>query len=152
MRVGSRPCQAGFTLIELLVTLAILIILIKMAVPGFQQMMASNRETSTALAIRGGLNLARSEAIKRRSFVSLSKTGGGLQVQVQGATLQHINLARQVTLTLPSGAITYTALGHLANSSGNRICAILADDNKLDFALTPAGMLSISSTDDCSNG
>lgn len=151
MSAGSRR-QAGFTLIELLVTLGVAVLLATIAVPGIQQWVASNRESATAIDIRGGLNLARSEAIKRRLPVSLSETGGDLQVQAQGATLRHIDLARQATLTLPAGAITFTALGHLADNSGDRICAVLAGGNTLRFALSPAGGLRASQTDDCSNG
>ncbi|MCE9683040.1 GspH/FimT family pseudopilin [Halomonas alkalisoli] len=62
--------SSGFTLIELLVTIAVMSIIATIAVPGFQGMMASNRLASDYNEILSGLNLARSEAIKRRQDVS----------------------------------------------------------------------------------
>ncbi|WP_444676730.1 GspH/FimT family pseudopilin [Halomonas sp. E19] len=62
--------NSGFTLIELLVTIAVMTIIATIAVPGFQSMMASNRLASDYNEVLSGLNLARSEAIKRRQNVS----------------------------------------------------------------------------------
>ncbi|RUA22883.1 prepilin-type N-terminal cleavage/methylation domain-containing protein [Billgrantia gudaonensis] len=58
--------QRGFTLIELLVTIAVIVIMATIAIPGFQRMMATNRLNSGYNEILSGLYLARSEAIKRR--------------------------------------------------------------------------------------
>lgn len=66
--------NAGFTLIELLVTLAVAIIIMTIAVPGFQGLMSSSRLSSDYNEILSGLNLARSEAIKRRESVSFEIT------------------------------------------------------------------------------
>lgn len=55
----------GVTLIELLVTISIAVILMTVAVPGFQTLMTSNRLSSITTEFMGTINLARSEAIKR---------------------------------------------------------------------------------------
>lgn len=60
----------GFTLIELLVTLAVAIIIMTIAVPSFNGLMTNSRLASDYNEILSGLNLARSEAIKRRENVS----------------------------------------------------------------------------------
>ncbi len=60
----------GFTLIELLVAIAILGVLTSMALPAFQGMVASMRVRSTAESFNQGLQLARSEAIKRNARIS----------------------------------------------------------------------------------
>ncbi|HSP30702.1 MAG TPA: GspH/FimT family pseudopilin [Halomonas sp.] len=62
--------DAGFTLIELLVTLAVAIIIMTIAVPSFQGLMTTSRLAGDYNEILSGLNLARSEAIKRRESVS----------------------------------------------------------------------------------
>lgn len=71
---GENMKEKGFTLIELLITLAVLIIVITIAVPGFQRMIATNRVAADYNSVLSGLNLARSEAIKRRTPVTFSVT------------------------------------------------------------------------------
>ncbi|WP_163577770.1 GspH/FimT family pseudopilin [Halomonas faecis] len=68
--------QRGFTLIELLVTIAVIVIMATIAIPGFQSMMATNRLNSDYNEILSGLYLARSEAIKRREEVSFEVMAG----------------------------------------------------------------------------
>jgi len=63
--------QVGFTLIELMVTLAVAIILLAAGVPMFSGMAASNRATTQTNTFIAGFKLARSEAVKRGSEVSV---------------------------------------------------------------------------------
>lgn len=59
----------GVTLIELMVTISIAVILMTVAVPGFQQLMTSNKLSGIATDMMGSLSIARSEAIKRGTNV-----------------------------------------------------------------------------------
>lgn len=72
-RLPHRPLQRqsahGFTLIELLVTLAVASILLSVAVPNFQQFIRNARTTALSNELVTAINLARSEAIKRRDTV-----------------------------------------------------------------------------------
>ncbi|MBK1731985.1 GspH/FimT family pseudopilin [Thiococcus pfennigii] len=68
---ARRPRHAGVTLIELIMTLALAGILMALAVPSFQSVIANNRSTAQANAIVTALSLARSEAIKRGGQVSV---------------------------------------------------------------------------------
>lgn len=61
---------SGFTLIEMIVTLAILAILLALAAPSFQTMVANARLRSTAESVMTGLQLARAEALRRNTSVS----------------------------------------------------------------------------------
>ncbi|WP_390882425.1 GspH/FimT family pseudopilin [Halomonas saccharevitans] len=66
--------NSGFTLIELIVTIAVTIILVTVAVPGFQRMMAVSRVASDYNEVLSGVRYARSEAIKKRENVTFSVT------------------------------------------------------------------------------
>ena len=66
----------GFTLIELLVTIVVAAILLSIGVPGFQAMLATNRMATTTNEFATSMSIARSEAIKRRTNVSVTATDG----------------------------------------------------------------------------
>lgn len=60
-----RTNLLGFTMIELLATITILGVLLFIAVPGLQSWLQNARIRNTAEAINNGIQLARSEAIRR---------------------------------------------------------------------------------------
>ena len=61
----------GFTLIELIVTLAVVAIVLVTGIPALNQMTDNNRLVSQINSIAGSLSLARSEAIKTGSVVTV---------------------------------------------------------------------------------
>jgi len=70
--IRSRlSCYLGFTLLELLVVISILVILITLAIPVFDNVIQNNRTTSLSNELISTLYLARSEAIKRGVSVSV---------------------------------------------------------------------------------
>lgn len=66
-----RRQNEGLTLLELLVTLVVVVILVSVALPNMSSMIASARLSSQSDVLIGSINLARSEAIKRRADVVL---------------------------------------------------------------------------------
>ncbi len=72
-RTGYRlpGAQSGFTLIELMVTMSIAAILLTVAVPSFQTTIANNRLATQTNNLVTGVNIARSEAVKRVTSVIL---------------------------------------------------------------------------------
>lgn len=83
--LGERACpqgcapplalhrMAGVTLIELVMTVAIASILMTLAVPSFQSMLAKNRVAGLTNELSAALQLARSEAVKRGKRVTVCK-------------------------------------------------------------------------------
>ncbi len=70
---------AGFTLIELLVVLVITAILSSMATPAFKSLVAGQRARAASTELYAALVLARSEAIKRDTEVTLQPVTGAWQ-------------------------------------------------------------------------
>jgi type IV fimbrial biogenesis protein FimT len=77
LRRAMKAKQTGFTLIELMFTIAVIAVLLGIGVPNFREFVMNSRMTSAANDLLGDLNLARTEAIKRRSQVVLCATDGG---------------------------------------------------------------------------
>lgn len=74
-RTGSAA--RGVTLIELLVVLTVLAVGATLAAPSFEQMIANYRVRAAADSILNGLNLARTEALRRNAAVAFALTPGG---------------------------------------------------------------------------
>ena len=67
----------AFTLVELMVTLAVFGILVVMGVPSFTSYTRSNRLVTETNSFVGSINYARSEAVKRRSHVTMCQSNDG---------------------------------------------------------------------------
>jgi type IV fimbrial biogenesis protein FimT len=88
---SRRLTVAGFTLIELMVTIAVLAVLLTVAAPSFNSQVANYRTRTGAEGIVNGLQLARSEAIRRNTDVSFtlnSGTGWTVAVVSPASTIQ----------------------------------------------------------------
>jgi type IV fimbrial biogenesis protein FimT len=68
----------GFTLIELMVTIAVLGVLLGLGVPAFGRLIAANRMATQTNEFNAGLQLARSEAIRRGQSVAMRSMAGDL--------------------------------------------------------------------------
>jgi prepilin-type N-terminal cleavage/methylation domain-containing protein len=63
--------QGGFTLIELMFTITVLAILLGFGIPNFRDFIRNSRMAAQANDLLSGINLTRSEAVKRRAPVTL---------------------------------------------------------------------------------
>lgn len=63
--------QRGFTAVELMVVIAIIAIIAAIGIPNFGSMMTSSRTTSASNNLLGAMQIARSEAITRRTAVTV---------------------------------------------------------------------------------
>lgn len=67
----ERTAQHGFTLYELLVTVVIMGIILSLGVPNFLEFTRNNRMAATSNDLLSAFTLARSEAVKRKSPVTV---------------------------------------------------------------------------------
>jgi len=72
--------QQGFSLIELLVAMVIAVILLMTAVPSLKDFIRANRVSTNTNTLVAALNLARSEAVKRNTRITVRHKGGTGQV------------------------------------------------------------------------
>ena len=120
----NRPAK-GFTLIELMIALLVLTILASVGIPAFQRLVADNRVSSQANATLAALHFARSEALKRRTEVSVCqpntssivvRAGSGCNAVSETAadTLLVLPINPQVVVDLPASGVVYLANGYIS--------------------------------------
>jgi type IV fimbrial biogenesis protein FimT len=155
--------QRGFTLIELLVTMAIAVVLLSVAVPGFQTLSRNNRMTSIANSLVSSIQLARSEAINRNSPVQLCPSSNGTSCAgsggwEQGWIVLHptsstvISVQQQLpagfTVSGPSTPLAFQSSGAGVAVSTFRVCpSVLASDGAgREVQLSAVGRATVSKT------
>jgi type IV fimbrial biogenesis protein FimT len=72
-----RRAHTGFTLIELMTALTVLAVLLAMSVPSFREFTRSNRVTAAHNDLLTAFTLARSEALKRATPVTVCASADG---------------------------------------------------------------------------
>jgi len=120
--MSQRPSPrhgAGVTLIELLVVIALASLLAGIAVPSFNDTIRRNRIDTAANIFLNALNYARTEAIRRNTYITLRKSGAqwenGYQAFVDSNGDGDINTDEVMIRTwqgLPAG---YTLRSNQAN-------------------------------------
>lgn len=83
--IGSAQ-QAGFTLIELMIVIVLVAIFVTVGVPSFQNLVSDNRLSTQANRLVSSLQLARTEALKLGTPVSICRTTDGASCAGVGAS------------------------------------------------------------------
>lgn len=124
--------QTGFSITELMVTLVVAAILLGVAAPSMQGAAQNARISTAHNALTGSLQLARSEAIKRRTNVSVCARGdddqtcgtdwenGWLVFTDEGATRGTIDTGETILAVSPPvpASVRLANRGKLASGSG----------------------------------
>lgn len=145
--LGTRPArgQRGFTLIELLVTLTLLGVLLGLAVPALQQLVAAQRMRAASFDIVSDLVLARSEALKRGVSVRIQPAAAGWArgwtVQAVGGTepLAQRDAPGGVRVTAAPADITFDLYGRVVTSDPAVRIELSDGQRNRCISLDPAG-------------
>lgn len=121
-RSPSAGKMAGFTLIEALVVVVILISLMGLAAPSFNNLVRSQAIKNASFEVFSSLVLARNEAITRNSTVTVTPNGGnwaqGWEVKdtVSGTVIRKQNpFTNNVAISGPA-SVSYAGTGRLSTA------------------------------------
>ena len=105
----------AFTAVELLITLTLVAILLAFGVPSYKTFVANNRMTAQYNQVLASLNLARSEAVKRGSSVTICKSSDGASCDTGGNHWEEgwIVFADTGTIGSAAGDTILQVAGHL---------------------------------------
>ncbi|HEV8331140.1 MAG TPA: GspH/FimT family pseudopilin [Steroidobacteraceae bacterium] len=108
----SRKAATGFTLVEAMMAITIMAILMAIAVPSFKDASLSSQLRASANDLAASVYLARSEALKRNTVVTLCMSSNGATCAASGGW-------EQGWIVLSGAALT----AHPAAPTGQRIRA-----------------------------
>lgn len=154
---GRAGVSRGFTLVELMITIFVAAILLTIAIPSFQHIIASSKLASTANTLVSSLHAARMQAIKRNADVqfcsnnTVTNTGSvlGTKCDDQGGAVY--------VLTTPGGnatavqARTAASIVQGQQQLDGDITALVFDPQGLAHALGQAGPYSGDVADICTS-
>ena len=123
-RLPARRAMRGFTVTELMIVVAILAVLSAIAVPGMRSLIQTQRLKTAAFDVYAGLTLARSEAIKRNTSVTVTASGGDwakgwTATDSNGTVVAKQDAFSQITLENKegNGNISFTSMGRLGGAA-----------------------------------
>ncbi len=153
--------QKGFTLIELMVTLAVLAIVLGIAVPSFSGMLRDSRASSLGSELQGALQLARSEAVKRRKSVVVCRRNaagsgcengtdwaGGWLILADGNVIKVWDAAQGLAVVGPNTGVTFQSSGMAGATSLSVEPSSCNGKQKQQIAVSVTGSVTLSK-DDC---
>lgn len=126
----TRARQLGTTLIELMIGIVVLAVLVSLAMPMFKEWMASTQIRNASDALLNGLQLARTEALRRNKNVEFRlgsasdwqvwQAQPALQVQARASQEGQSDLAVVAPTPGDASTVTFSPLGGVvANLDGS---------------------------------
>ena len=105
--VLTQRSQSGFSIIELSIAITIIAILVMLGMPSFAEYMANARLGATAQSFFSGLNVARSEAIRRNGTVEFAMTNTPLGPGIENNLLADVTGRNWVVRARASASTPY---------------------------------------------
>jgi len=148
----SPKSENGVTLIELLIALVISAILMTVGVPSFKGLVHSNRMTTQANEFISSMNLARSEAIKRKVNFDVVSSGtnnwgAGWLVKISGGdTLRKFRAFDGSTTLVSDGSLDtfqYQASGRANTTDTLYLCDISTGKSGRKITIATTGRVTV---------
>lgn len=117
----QSACARGFTLIEVLVVITISAILLAVGIPMFNSSIASMRASESANSLVASLELARTEAIRRGTTVSLCRVTSTNPTACDGAAANSFAAGDWASGWMVYADVGGSAIGSFENASDERI-------------------------------
>ena len=149
-----RPCRPrGFTLIEMVVVIVLAVLLVGMAVPSMQAMVARVRLEGVVNELGADLQYARAEAVRRRDAVALQvdAQGSGYTVSAGTLALKTVALPADVTLS-PDALVVFDGLRGTTGADSVLDSQSNSHPVKLRIGVTSIGRLRLCTPDDSFGG
>jgi type IV fimbrial biogenesis protein FimT len=106
----TRARNGGFTLVELMLGIGVLALLMTLAIPSFSVFLHNSRIRNVADGVMNGVQLARSEAVRRNRAVEFAFTAGA------NWTVTQLNPLEEVQARAGDEGTKYTTLDSGASS------------------------------------
>jgi type IV fimbrial biogenesis protein FimT len=121
LRRAHFACARGFTLIEVLVVITISAILLAVGIPMFNSSIASMRASESANSLVATLELARTEAIRRGTTVSLCRVTSTNPTACEGAAAGGFAAGDWAAGWMVYADVGGSAIGSFESASDERI-------------------------------
>lgn len=150
---SSADTQRGFTLIELIITMAVLAVVVGVAFPSFQSMLAEQRVKAASEGLAMSILYARSEAIKRRAAVDVSQLdsswSNGWEVKQGTNVLRKDNMSGVTITGVSSSSLSLNRNGRLSSTFSFAICDYAGKAIKRVLAVSIGGQTRVSKGGSC---
>ncbi len=151
MLSSRRPmrCARGFSLVEAMITVAILAIIGALAMPAFQSTLANFRMRTGAEGLLNGLQLARTEAIRRNATIAFciepaASTGWSIRTtSCAGTVIQQRPRAEAPNLVVAANInnLTFNSLGRASAAMNITVSSSIAGTQTLSISQFTGGQV-----------